>query len=97
MMSASLKRVFLQERHFFASLQADPAGIMTLFKTDATGLELQDVIDRRKRAGKNILGTKKPLAWWQPLLVVIPNPSISSWALLRSSLLQRRRLLGQLL
>lgn len=53
---------------------SDPAGIMTLFKTGATGLELQDVLDRHKRAGKNILSTKKPLAWWQLLLIVIPNP-----------------------
>jgi Mg2+-importing ATPase len=53
---------------------ADPSGITTLFKTDVTGLELQDVINRRKRAGRNILSTKKALAWWQLLLIVIPNP-----------------------
>src|SRR2546421_5041681 len=53
---------------------SDPAGIMTLFKTGATGLESQDVLDRHKRAGKNILSAKKPLAWWQLLLIVIPNP-----------------------
>src|SRR5262249_45431218 len=53
---------------------ADPDGIATLFKTDITGLELYDAINRRKRAGKNILSTQKPLAWWQLLLIVIPNP-----------------------
>ena len=53
---------------------ADPDVIATIFKSDTAGLDQHDVIDRRKRAGKNILSTKKPLAWWQLLLIVIPNP-----------------------
>src|SRR5579871_1837844 len=53
---------------------ADPMKTMSLFNTSTTGLELQDVHDRHKLAGKNILTSKKPQAWWQLLLVVIPNP-----------------------
>lgn len=43
-------------------------------QSQAAGLTNDEAAERLKKKGKNILTSKKPPAWWQLLLGVIPNP-----------------------
>lgn len=66
--SAATRESFLR----FAASQPTDDNLLR-FGSNASGLQEQEVIDRRKKAGKNMLSTKKPLAWWQVLLRAIPT------------------------
>ncbi|CZR54868.1 related to PMR1-Ca++-transporting P-type ATPase located in Golgi [Phialocephala subalpina] len=43
-------------------------------QSDEYGLSKEEVDARTNLVGPNILSTKKPLAWWQILLSILPNP-----------------------
>lgn len=66
--AASTREKFLR----FAASQPTESNLLR-FASNNSGLQEQDAIDRLKKAGKNILSTKKPLAWWQILLKCVPT------------------------
>ncbi|KAF8849484.1 magnesium-translocating P-type ATPase [Acephala macrosclerotiorum] len=47
---------------------------ITHLQSNEDGLSKEEVEARTKCVGPNILSTKKPPAWWQILLSVLPNP-----------------------
>lgn len=47
---------------------------ITHLQSNEDGLSKEEVEVRTKLVGPNILSTKKPLAWWQILLSILPNP-----------------------
>ena len=51
-----------------------PAASLTHLQTTIYGLTKTQATHRLRLKGRNVLTNEKPLAWWQLLLQVIPNP-----------------------